>query len=60
MTGVEAAFSTLSSCGLSAAGRMTLTTGTGADAELLAGVEAGDGVSLSSEGWDVPWIARAG
>jgi hypothetical protein len=58
MTGFEAASSTLFSCGLSVVGRMTLTTGTGALAGLDAG--AGDGASLSSAGWDVPWIAMAG
>src|SRR5271168_912772 len=54
MTRVEAASSTLFSRGRSAAGRMTLTTGIGAVAGLGAG--DGDGASLSSAGWDVPWI----
>src|SRR6266851_4364713 len=54
MTGV-AASSTLDNCGLGELRWATPTTGTGFDTD--AGLREGEGVSLSSSGRDVPWMA---
>src|SRR4030081_389000 len=57
MTGFSTASSTLGSCGLGELRRTTPTTETGFDTD--AGLRAAEaaGVSSSSSGRDVPWIA---
>jgi hypothetical protein len=57
MTGVEAASSTLGSCGLAELRRVTPTTGAGLATDSVLRAEEGVGVSSSSSGREVPWIA---
>src|SRR5260370_24486845 len=57
MTGFSTASSTLGSCGLVELRRATSTLGTGFDTDAGLRDEEGSGVSSSSSGRDVPWIA---
>src|SRR6266851_5706983 len=57
MTGVAAASSALDNCGPGELRRATPTTGTGFDTDAGLRDGEGEGVSLSSSGRDVPWMA---